>query len=191
MMNKNIKYIIEKIVNFNPADYLDVAQDIIDDQTEANLVYKYFPESKEELQDIIIEKLEDNIEYPYLNDIDTTKITDMSDLFSDEYLDSNDITSSGIIKLDLSSWNTSNVTDMSCMFDECQSLKQLDLSGWNTSNVTDMSYMFFGCWSLKKLDISNWDTSSVTNMNNMFCGCRSLKELNISGWNVSNVTDMD
>ena len=32
------------------------------------------------------------------------------------------------------------------MFNECESLISLpDISQWNTSNVTDMSYMFDGC----------------------------------------------
>jgi hypothetical protein len=46
-MNKNVKYIIEKIVNFNPVDYSDEDPDLIDDQTVTNIVYKYFPKSKE------------------------------------------------------------------------------------------------------------------------------------------------
>ena len=39
-----------------------------------------------------------------------------------------------------------NITNMSYMFDRCESLSSLpDISKWNTSNVTDMSGMFFGC----------------------------------------------
>lgn len=47
-------------------------------------------------------------------------------------------------------------------FPSCSSLKELDLSKWDTSNVTDMISMFEGCSSLKELDISNFDTSNVT-----------------------------
>ena len=35
------------------------------------------------------------------------------------------------------------------MFYDCKSLKSIDLSSFNTNNVTDMSYMFSGCESLK------------------------------------------
>ena len=73
--------------------------------------------------------------------------------------------------------NTSNVTDMSCMFDGCIGLTLLDLSGWNTSNVTDMSYMFNSCSGLTSLDLSGWNTSKVTRMNSMFSGCSKLKTI--------------
>ena len=43
-------------------------------------------------------------------------------------------------KLDLSGWDTSNVTNMSSMFYRCESLEMVNLSGWSTSNVTSMSW---------------------------------------------------
>ena len=55
--------------------------------------------------------------------------------------------------INLSSFNTSNVTNMSCMFDGCSSLNSINLSSFNTSNVTDMSCIFYGCYSLKKKNI--------------------------------------
>ena len=42
---------------------------------------------------------------------------------------------------------------MSCMFYGCHSLKNLDLSNFNTKNVTNMNNMFYGCKSLKKDNI--------------------------------------
>ena len=86
--------------------------------------------------------------------------------------------------------NTSNVTDMSCMFLGCSSLASLDLSSFNTSNVIDMNSMFSGCTSLKRLDLSSFNTSNVTSMCTMFCDCSSLTSLDLSGFNTSNVTDM-
>ena len=49
---------------------------------------------------------------------------------------------SSIKELNLSNFNTNNVTNMSTMFKECSSLKDLNLSNFNTNNVT---YMFYGC----------------------------------------------
>ena len=68
-----------------------------------------------------------------------------------------------------------NITNMSYMFSECESLSSLpDISKWDTSNVTNMSYMFRGCKSLSSLpDISKWNTSNVNNMSYMFCDCKS------------------
>ena len=74
----------------------------------------------------------------------------------------------------LDEYDTSNVTDMSCMFDGCSSLESLDLSGFDTSNVTDMFNMFYGCSSLESLDLSDFDTSNVTDMSKMFYGCSSI-----------------
>lgn len=87
-------------------------------------------------------------------------------------------------------WDTSEVTDMSRMFEECRNLKRLDLSGFQTSKVTDMSWMFQCCNELVALNISHFDTSSVSTMRFMFSSCCALTELNLSFFNTSNVTTM-
>ena len=56
---------------------------------------------------------------------------------------------------DVSNFDTSNVTDMSSMFDGCESLQKLDVSNFDTSNVTGMSAMFFSCTALKNVYVSN------------------------------------
>lgn len=92
--------------------------------------------------------------------------------------------------LDLSNFDTSNVTNMSYMFSKCQSLISLDLSNFDTSKVTDMSYMFSYCSRLISLDLSSFDTSNVTDMSYMFEDCSGLTLLNLSNFNTENVTDM-
>ena len=42
---------------------------------------------------------------------------------------------------------------MSSMFDGCESLQKLDVSNFDTSNVTDMYGMFYNCSSLQELDV--------------------------------------
>ena len=94
---------------------------------------------------------------------------------------------------DISKWDTQNVTNMSSMFRWCSSLSSLpDISKWDTKNVTDMSCMFHYCRSLNSLpDISEWDTKNVTRMSCMFYRCISLNSLpDISKWNTKNVTSM-
>ena len=49
------------------------------------------------------------------------------------------------------------LTNMNYMFYDCSSLKNIDLSNFNTQNVTDMSWMFSGCESLNKKDIITKD----------------------------------
>ena len=90
----------------------------------------------------------------------------------------------------ISNLDTSNVTDMSCMFEKCSNLTTLDVSKFDTSNVTDMSRMFGYCNSLTTLDVSKFDTSNVTNMCVMFDGCNSLTTLDVSKFDTSNVTGM-
>ena len=97
---------------------------------------------------------------------------------------------SSLTNLDLSSFDTSNVTNMRCMFGYCKGLTNLDLSGFDTSNVTEMASMFSDCTSLTNLDLSSFDTSNVTDMSYMFSGCNSLTNLDLSSFNTSNVTSM-
>ena len=97
---------------------------------------------------------------------------------------------SSLISLDLSSFNTSNVTNMGDMFSFCSSLTSLDLSSFNTSNVTNMWNMLSFCSSLTSLDLSSFNTSQVTKMSDMFDGCKSLTSLDLSSFNTSNVTNM-
>ena len=86
--------------------------------------------------------------------------------------------------------NTSNVTNMSCMFDGCSSLSTLDLSHFDTSNVTNMMAAFRGCSSLTTLDLSHFDTSNVTEMSSLFRECSSLTFIDMSHFDTKNVTNM-
>ena len=87
--------------------------------------------------------------------------------------------------------NTSEVTDMSYMFEECSSLSYLDLDTFDTGKVTDMRYMFAGCTGLESLGTGGFDTHNVTDMNSMFACCRSIMgSMGVSGFDTSNVTDM-
>ena len=92
--------------------------------------------------------------------------------------------------LDLSSFNTSNVTDMSYMFDVTPKLATLDLSNFDTSQVTTMSHMFDCVSSLTTLNLSNFDTSNVTDMRGMFYGMANLTTLNLSSFDTSKVMNM-
>ena len=75
------------------------------------------------------------------------------------------------------SFDTSNVTDMTGMFSNCQSITSLDLSCFNTSKVTNMTRMFDKCSSLVYLDLSYFHAPSTTTTTNMFKDCDALKTL--------------
>ena len=70
--------------------------------------------------------------------------------------------------LNLSNFDTSQVTNMSQMFALMSNLTTLDLSSFDTSQVTNMGLMFYSMTNLVTLDLSNFNTSKVTNMNDMF-----------------------
>ena len=121
---------------------------------------------------------------------------------------------SSLTSLDLSSFNTSKVTDMRGLFAGCKNLRSLNISSFNTSNVQHMDAMFKGCSSLTSLDLSNFNTSNVVSMGyyvrvfsnsgswgqvqhsghdwdgGMFMNCSGLTSLNLSSFNTSKVTNM-
>jgi surface protein len=134
----------------------------------------------------------------------TSNVTNISKMF---YL-------CGVSSLDLSKWDTSNVTNMEWLFRGCDKLTSLDISGFDTKNVINMNSMFYACSNLTSLDVSgfdtsnvttmesmfqycgiesadltDWDVSEVTRMNNLFCGAK-VKTVDFTGWNTSKVTNM-
>ena len=76
------------------------------------------------------------------------------------------------------------VTDMSCMFNDCQNIKTIPLI--DTINVINMNFMFQNCRNLQAIPII--DTSNVTYMNGMFQNCSNLQT--IPQIDTINVTEM-
>ena len=50
----------------------------------------------------------------------------------------------------------------------------MDLSKFDSSEVTTMFSMLHGCESLTSINFTNFDTSKVIYMNSMFAECKSL-----------------
>ena len=173
--------------------------------------YAYHPKTKGELIACIREKIDKEglgaeDEPLNLNDIDTSKITDMSELFDaidgqlvelskTRYFDISDWDVSNAKSMfnmftgssfdgNLSDWDVSNVENMHCMFGSSKFTgKNGDISNWNVSKVNDMGHMFE--YSKFNGNISNWDVSNVEDMNDMFsCSAFTGKNGDISDWNV-------
>ena len=143
-----------------------------------------------------------------LSNMDTSGMTNMSNMFSDNtsltnitfgdnFNTANVTNMSGMFKnctilktIDLSSFNTSNAIIFASMFMNCQGLQNLDLKSFNTSNVTVMYSMFYNCSSLTSLDLSSFNTSNVERMEGMFYNCSSLTSLDLSNFDTSKITDM-
>ncbi len=95
-----------------------------------------------------------------------------------------------LTSINVSSFNTSKVTNMHKMFDSCSSLTSIDVSHFNTSNVTEMDYMFADCENLTSVNLSGFNTSNVIYMFGMFQNCSSLTTLDLSSFNTANMTLM-
>ena len=91
----------------------------------------------------------------------------------------------------LENLNTSQVTDMSGMFQGCCKLTSLDLSHFNTEKVVGVQDMFKSCKKIQALDLSSFKTTNVKHMNSMFIACEALTSLDISHFDISKVTEMD
>ena len=95
-----------------------------------------------------------------------------------------------ITSINLSSFNSSEITDTSGMFRHCHHLKEIIFGGFNTEKVVNMKHMFAKCKELKKIVFPRtFITKNVTDMALMFFGCENLEELNVS-FDTGNVTNM-
>lgn len=118
---------------------------------------------------------------------DTSKITDMSYMFS------------GVPMTDasqLKNWDVSNVTRTAGMFSRTRISDLEFLRNWDVSKVTDMSTMFANCKNLGSLEpLSNWgDKLNVTDntygMYGMFMGANVTDVSPLKNWDVSKVTQL-
>lgn len=141
----------------------------------------YTPKTKEELKALVCDA------EIFLGDIDTSHITDMSELFCVMYSENGEKISERKEFQGLQSWEVGQVTDMYSMFENCIWLNQ-DISSWDVSAVVCMDYMFKNCVRFnQKLD--TWDVKNVKTMYEIFSGCENFDK-DISSWDVSNVEDM-
>ena len=112
-----------------------------------------------------------------LSKLDTSEITDMSQLFQRSKFNG-----------DISNWDVSNVTDMHGMFEEAWNFNQA-LNDWDVSNVTNMSGMFSNAFKFNQA-LNSWDVSNVKNMYMMFYNARDFNQV-LNNWDVSKVKNMD
>ena len=125
--------------------------------------------------------------------IDTSKVTNMSYMFTqaagmDLCYSYNPDKTNSMGSLDLTDFDTSNVTNMTGMFQGLRA-SSVDLSSFDTSKVTNMSYMFSN-YRNNILDLSNFDTNKVTNMYAMFACSTNLQTIYVSqNFTTTNVTN--
>lgn len=113
-------------------------------------------------------------EYVNLDRLDTSAATTMKGMFYSEqsYVGATGSqTGNNVLQsLDISHFDTSQVTDMRFMFYQLRKVSNLDFSHFNTDNVTDTTSMFFNDVSLQELDMSKLTFASLKNASYMFNG---------------------
>ena len=117
-----------------------------------------------------------NMEYNAPDEPDLSGVDSTAYMFSSSSFNGN-----------ISSWNVSQVTDMSGMF--TASFFNGNISSWDVSQVTNMDSMFSGNAHFNQ-DLSEWNVSRVTGMNSMFEEAGAFNQP-LSEWNVSKVTGMN
>ncbi|MGX6970508.1 BspA family leucine-rich repeat surface protein [Vagococcus bubulae] len=146
----------------------------------------------------------------HLNYLNTSKVTSMDSFFSGlssiktldlSKFDTRNVTtmhgmfyinkSISSLNLNYALFDTSKVSKMSDMFNGMSTLNNLDISNFKTKTVQDFGGMFKDVSSLTNLNLSQFDMSSATDMSKMFNGMKNLKALNVSSFNTSNVTSMN
>ncbi len=107
-------------------------------------------------------------------------------------------------------WDTSKVTDMSGLFEDCHMFNEY-IGKWDVSQVTTMNSMFSRAfefnqpldhWDIRQVEdmsmmnafefnqpLDHWNVSKVTCMSNMLKSCISFNQA-LDHWDVSSVTDV-
>ena len=127
-----------------------------------------------------------NIENINVSNFDTRSVTNMNHMFSSMHK---------LKQLQLpATFDTSKVTDMGYMFYNSKSLTSLDVSMFNTENVTNMREMFGYLESVMSIKFgSSFNTKNVTDMYGMFGTLCKMRELDLSGavFDTAKVNDFD
>lgn len=71
-------------------------------------------------------------------------------------------------------------TSLESMFVQCKAINDVNITKWNTSNITSMEYLFYNCDAFNQ-PIGSWDVSSVKSVNYMLAGCSAFNQ-DLSGW---------
>jgi len=148
------------------------------------------PKSYKELREIVIERYEQNYKILDLRDIDISNLNSLGweynvNGYNSKYNGFGLFYNLELVeKIDVTGWNTKQVTNMRCLFDSCEKLNEIrGIENWDVSNVDEARWMFNTCEKLKTIDLSKWKMKAQ-NMWRMFSYCEQLEYLDLSKFNL-------
>ena len=149
----------------------------------SKFINKIKVESKDQLKSIIRERYNNNKSFIDLTDIYISELDDLTSIFYGLY---------EMEIVDISGWDTSNVTTMAYMFNQCSKLKKIiGIENLDVSKLENANNMFFCCKKLVELDLTKWNPVSLQYTRQMFYKCSNLKIIkNIENWQLPNIKDV-
>lgn len=114
-----------------------------------------------------------------LNLLDTSKVTTMYYMFN--FI--------GVTSLDLSAFDTSQVTTMEAMLANARQLTTVAVTNFNTEKVSNFIGMFYHNYQLRALDLTSFNMAASSTTTNFFNGDSELRELTL-GSQLSLATSM-
>lgn len=133
------------------------------------------PKTIKELKDLICDAMEKNGIHCSLNHIDISGLKSLSCLFNRPPTD-----------ISANNYFTEEEKEQNNLIPRYMQLYTFDgdISEWNTTNIEDMSFMFnASTFTGKFSNLSKWDISNVLNMERMFA--YSCFDNNISNWKIN------
>ena len=148
----------------------------------------YKPKDLDDLKELLKRMIEVRGDEGDFNDIDTSEIESMKNLFNGNKTFNGNISSWDVSKVEnmesmfymaisfnqpIENWKFPNVENMNCMFYDATSFNQ-PIGDWEFPNVKSMSYMFSGATSFNQ-DLSKWDLKGKEK-DKIFDGCPIVDE---------------
>ena len=84
-----------------------------------------------------------------------------------------------------------NIDKTTCMFINCIDITEVDLTNFDSSEVTNIHAMFFGCTSLISVNMPNFNVYNDILNTRMFYECRSLEYINIVNFEINDISNYD
>ena len=123
-----------------------------------------------------------SLEYLDISGWNTSNLIDASGMF--EY---STVTNESLLKnvIGIENLNISSLKNISRMF-MLNRFLNVDISSWNTEGLENISYAFSGCYRQDLDKLKHWNVSSVTDMNNCFAdGAGSISGTSAPSWYIN------